>query len=85
MVIAALGVVLQEGIGECTATVIRENLVRFDRLPIVMRLADMPNQEPQTPVRVAIGRIDLLAPSLEARYAGRLAAALLPGSGGTAS
>jgi exoribonuclease-2 len=63
---------LQERIGECTATVMRENLVRFDRLPIVMRLPDMPNQEPQASVRVAIGRIDLLAPSLEARFAGRV-------------
>jgi hypothetical protein len=37
-----------------------------------MRLPDMPNQEPQVRVRVAIGRIDLLAPSLEARFAGRI-------------
>ncbi|HEY3565753.1 MAG TPA: RNB domain-containing ribonuclease, partial [Casimicrobiaceae bacterium] len=57
---------------ECKASVIRENLVRFERLPIVMRLPDMPNQEPQARVRVAIGRIDLLAPSLEARFAGRI-------------
>ena len=33
---------LQEGVTETTATVIRENLVRFDRLPLVVRLADMP-------------------------------------------
>jgi len=63
---------LQERVDECTATVIRENLVRFDRLPIVMRLADMPNQEPQVRVRVAIGRVDLLAPSVEVRFAGRI-------------
>ena len=63
---------LQEGVTECTASVIRENLVRFDRLPIVTRLADMPNQEAQARVRVAIGRIDLLAPSVELRFAGRL-------------
>jgi exoribonuclease-2 len=63
---------LQEGVDQCTASVIRENLVRFERLPIVMRLPDMPNQEPQVRVRVAIGRIDLLAPSLEARFAGRI-------------
>ncbi|HWD15180.1 MAG TPA: hypothetical protein VG865_01090 [Casimicrobiaceae bacterium] len=63
---------LQEGVDQCTASVIRENLVRFERLPIVMRLPDMPNQEPQARVRVAIGRIDLLAPSLEARFAGRI-------------
>ena len=62
---------LQEGVSGCTASVIRENLVRFDRLPIVMRLADMPPQEPQARVRIAIGRIDLLASTLETRYAGR--------------
>jgi exoribonuclease II len=65
---------VQEGVGECTASVIRENLVRFDRLPIVMRLPDMPNQGPLTRVRLAIGRIDLLACTLEVRYAGTLAA-----------
>jgi exoribonuclease-2 len=63
---------LQEDVDECKASVIRENLVRFERLPIVMRLPDMPNQAPQARVRVAIGRIDLLAPSLEARFAGRI-------------
>ena len=55
---------------ETTATVIRENLVRFDRLPLVVRLADLPSLPPDTRVRVAIGRIDLLAATLECRYAG---------------
>jgi exoribonuclease-2 len=49
--------------------VIRENLVRFDRLPLVMRLADLPNAAPGTPVRVAVGAIDLLAGTLECRVA----------------
>jgi exoribonuclease II len=62
---------LQEGIGECRATVIRENLVRFTDLPLVMRLPDMPATEADAPVRVSIGRIDLLQSSLECRYAGR--------------
>jgi len=51
--------------------VIRENLVRFTDLPLVMRLPDMPVSEPDAPVRVAVGRIDLLQSTLECRYAGR--------------
>ncbi len=58
---------LQENITETTASVIRENLVRFDRLPIVMRLADLPPQAPGRLVRIGIGRIDLLAATLECR------------------
>ena len=33
---------LQENVTETTARVIRENLVRFERLPIVTRVADLP-------------------------------------------
>ena len=61
---------LQEGVTETTATVIRENLVRFDRLPWLQRLADLPEQAAETKVRVAIGRIDLLNVTLECRLAG---------------
>jgi exoribonuclease-2 len=61
---------LQEGVTETTATVIRENLVRLDRLPLVVRLADLPPQAPDMQIRVAVGRIDLLAATLECRYAG---------------
>ena len=61
---------LQEEVTETTASVIRENLVRFDHLPLIQRLADLPPQPPDTPVRVAIGRIDLLNATLECRFAG---------------
>jgi exoribonuclease-2 len=55
---------------ETSATVIRDGLVRFDTLPLVTRLPDLPALAPETPVRVAIGRIDLIAATLECRYAG---------------
>ena len=61
---------LQERVTETMATVIRDNLVRFERCrcwcgsPTCRRFA------PETSVRVAIGRIDLLAATLECRYAG---------------
>ena len=61
---------LQEGIAETGATVIREGLARLERLPLVVRLPDLPALAPDTPIRVAIGRIDLLAATLECRYAG---------------
>ncbi len=64
----------QEKLEETTATVIRENLVRFTRLPLTHRLADLPALPPETPVRVAIGPVDLLQTSLSCRYAGPVAA-----------
>ena len=62
---------LQERAVEMTATVLREGLVRFDRLPLVVRLPDLPAQAPESRVRVAIGRIDLLLATLECRFAGQ--------------
>ena len=62
---------VQENVSEITATVIRENLVRFEGLPVVTRIPDLPGCAPETRVRLALGRIDLLTATLEARYAGR--------------
>jgi exoribonuclease-2 len=61
---------LQEAIAESTATVIRDTLVRFERLPLVVRLPDMPPLAPESRVRVAIGCVDLLDVTVECRYAG---------------
>ncbi len=61
---------LQEAIAEIPARVIRDNLVRFERVPLVHRLADLPPSPPDTPVTVAITRIDLLGAVLECRVAG---------------
>ena len=47
---------LQEGVTETTATVIRDNLVRINGLPLVVRLPDLPAQAPDT--------------TFECRYAG---------------
>jgi len=59
---------LQERVTETMATVIRDNLVRLDSVPLVVRLADLPPLPPESSVRVAIGRIDLLAATLECRH-----------------
>ena len=61
---------VQENVTETTAWVIRDNLVRFDGLPWIQRLADLPSLPPETAVRVAISRVDLLNATLECRYAG---------------
>jgi exoribonuclease-2 len=61
---------IQEQIRETTATLIRENLVRFDALPLTLRVADLPALPPESRVRLVVGRIDLLELALEARYGG---------------
>ena len=61
---------VQENVTEAAATVLRENLVRFDALPLFVRVADMPPLAADTRVRLVVGRIDLLAATLETRYAG---------------
>ena len=61
---------VQEDAAQCTARVIRDTLVRFDRLPLVVRLPDMPQQPPDTPVRVAVGNVDLFDCTVECRFAG---------------
>jgi len=60
----------QEQVTETTATVMRENLVRFDALPLVTRVADLPPLAADVRVRLVIGRVDLLTVTLETRYAG---------------
>ena len=70
---------LQENVTETAAVVLRDNLVRFEHLPLYVRLADVPALPSETRVRVAIGRVDLLAATLECRYAGAVdAVAMAP-------
>ncbi len=57
---------LQEAISEATASVIREDLVRFDCLPLVTRAPSVMGAAPGTKVRLAISSIDLLDISFHA-------------------
>jgi exoribonuclease-2 len=59
----------QERLREATATVVRDNLVRFDALPLYVRVADLPAAAAPR-VRLAIGAVDLLAATVEVHYAG---------------
>ena len=58
----------QEGIAEAGAVVLRENLVRFEGLPLALRVPSLPALDPGTRVRLGIRGIDLLAASLECTY-----------------
>lgn len=58
----------QEAISELTATVIREDLVRFDNLPMVTRVPSVVGVSSNSVVRLAISQIDLLDISFHAEY-----------------
>lgn len=64
----------QENVTEVTANVIREDLVRFDRLPMVTRAPSVMGVAPGSNVRLAISAIDLLDISFHAEYLETLAA-----------
>mgnify|MGYP000076513937 FL=1 len=64
----------QEGLDALTATVIREDLVRFDSVPLVMRVPSVMNVPAESQVRLAISQIDLLEISFHAEYIETVAA-----------
>jgi exoribonuclease-2 len=59
---------IQENISEVTASVIREDLVRFDALPMVTRAPSVMGIAPGTKVRLAVSNIDLLDIAFHAEY-----------------
>lgn len=65
---------LQENITEVTASVIREDLVRFDNLPLVTRAPSVLGVAPGARVRLAISNIDLLDIAFHAEYLDTVAA-----------
>jgi len=62
---------LQEGIAEADATVIRDDLVRLEGLPLVCRAIGLPAVVPGEKVRIAFGEPDLWDPSVLCRYVGK--------------
>ena len=64
---------LQENVRELAADVIRDNLVRFEALPLVTRVPDLPSLPAETAVRIAVDRIDLVTATFECRYLGPIA------------
>jgi exoribonuclease-2 len=68
---------LQEAVAEANAVVLRENLVRFEALPLAVRVPSLPALAAGTRVRLAVESVDLLERSLACAYR----ETLRPGSG----
>jgi exoribonuclease-2 len=63
----------QKGLSEIDATVRREQSVKLDNLPVVLRVPSLPaDLAPGQRVRLAIEQLDLLAPELVCRFVGLL-------------
>ena len=58
----------QEQAAELTATVIRDNLVRFDRLPLTVRVPSLHDVAAGENVRIALSRLDFWELSLHAEF-----------------
>ena len=65
---------LQEGRASVDGAVIRENLVRLEGMPMVLRVASLPDLAPGTRVRLAVKDIDLIERSFDAQFREVLAA-----------
>ncbi|MEQ1592027.1 MAG: RNB domain-containing ribonuclease [Thiobacillaceae bacterium] len=75
----------QENLTEVTASVIREDLVRFETLPMVTRAPSVAGSAPGSRVRLAISQIDLLDISFHAELIELLAAPVLETPADTAA
>jgi exoribonuclease-2 len=63
--------VAQEGLSEANATVVRDELVRLEGIPLVCRTIGLPPGSPGESVRVAFGEADPWEVNLPCRYAGK--------------
>ena len=58
----------QEAIGSLEAVVLRENLVRVERAPLVTRVPSLPPLDPGTRVRLEVGQMDFLERTVSLIY-----------------
>jgi exoribonuclease-2 len=58
----------QEHIEEVEAVVLRENLVKLNDIPLIIRVPSLPELPANSRVQLAVGEIDLLDLNLQARY-----------------
>lgn len=59
---------LQENMETINAQVIKENLVKFDHLPLITRIASLPEIVPGSYVKLKLSKIDLLERNLHAEF-----------------
>jgi exoribonuclease-2 len=62
---------VQENITTTRSHVLRESLVRIDRIPLLARVPSLPEVEAGTAVDVDVTRVDLLGLDLDCRFAGK--------------
>jgi exoribonuclease II len=65
---------LQENINTTGAQVIKENLVKLDHLPLVARVASLPEVPPETNIEVEISQVDLLELTFSTKFLRKLEA-----------
>jgi exoribonuclease-2 len=58
----------QEGVSEVTAQVLKENIVRLEDIPLVVKATGMPTLERGARVRLAVSAIDLMAAEAQATF-----------------
>jgi exoribonuclease-2 len=64
----ALRWLLQENVKEIGGTVLRENLVRLEGLPLTVRVSSLPAPGPDAAVRIAICEVDLIECRVDCRW-----------------
>ena len=62
---------LQEQVSVTRGEVLRENLVKIDRIPLIARVVSLPELNPGTEVSLTIADIDLLDLTFHAEYTGK--------------
>jgi len=62
----------QEGVELASAAVLRDDLVRLDRIPLVTRVPSLPQLPPGARIELAVSAIDLLEASLHCEFKRRL-------------
>ncbi|MFN4148784.1 MAG: RNB domain-containing ribonuclease, partial [Rhodocyclaceae bacterium] len=66
---------LQEGVSEVTAQVLKDNVVRCETLPLILKASGMPTLERGSRVRLVLSEIDLLGAEAKASFVELLGAA----------